>query len=47
VRERHDGAPLYLVAVFLRREYERFGRKQVAESVRQRVVPEEKLRAVN
>lgn len=37
----------YLVAVDLSRTFERNGRTQVARSVRQRVIPEAKLRAVS
>jgi len=47
VRETEGGGTFYLVTVLLRQEGERFGRKIVTESVRQRVIPEEKLRAVS
>lgn len=45
-RESADGCS-YLVAVELVQPFERNGKKQVAKSVRQRVIPEAKLRAVS
>jgi hypothetical protein len=46
VRECDGGACMYLVDVELVRPYERNGKTQYARSVRQRVIPEAKLRAV-
>jgi hypothetical protein len=45
-RETTEG-PLYLVAVELSQPYERGGKRGVAKSVRQRVIPEAKLRAAS
>lgn len=42
-----DNGHTYLVAVELSQPYERNGKKHVAKSVRQRVIPEAKLRAVS
>jgi len=47
VRENEGSSTFYLVAVFLRQESEQYGRKIVTESVRKRVIPEAKLRAVS
>ena len=44
-REREGGECMYLVDVELVREYERNGKMQKVRSIRQRVIPEAKLRA--